>query len=137
MNETKNKYPHCMDDCLTCDYFNHAANECEADGKIIDCDFCKNAHTDLRLQVTGYDGYLSDSSSIGIGRGDRELNIVGYLNSSCNYSAPVNITVMKYYEEDKQMHDVWRYVPKYCPECGRLIKENQRYFEMQAEKEKK
>lgn len=137
MGETKNKYPHCVDDCLTCDYYNYQKDECEAVGKLTGCDFCRNAFTDHRLQVEGPDGYACDSSSCVIGRGGKELLVNGYLNSSSNYKAPVNITVMKYYEADGKMHDIWKYVPKYCPECGRFLKENKRWFEMQAEKEKR
>lgn len=100
-----------------------------------DCDFCRNAFTsDIEP------GYDSSSLSIGI---VLEKGFCMFFNSSSSYEAPVNITVDvwrddRYYRGHKGCNvDVVKYAPKYCPECGRRIKENDKYRKFLEERKSK
>ena len=71
---------------------------------------------------------LFDGSSIPIGSSDSGYAL--FLNSSSTYPAfgCVNIDCLCY--SSGQGLTVATYVPKYCPECGRKLVENQKYFDL-------
>lgn len=97
------------------------------------CDFCLNAfNSDIEQ------GF--DSCSISVGSVSEGYRM--YINSSSCYQAPVHISVdtwreYAYYRGHKGCNvDIAIYAPKYCPECGRRIKENDKYRKVLEEKKK-
>lgn len=76
-----------------------------------DCAYCKNAYTDSGLDHTNDLSYLS------IGESAEKVN--AYIRSGGNMRTAIVI------EKNKQV--VWLYRPKYCPNCGRELKENKRW----------
>ena len=59
----------------------------------------------------------NDFSSCGIGAGDEIHNMF----IDAGGGKPVSISVMKWDDKYKQNFTVCKYVPKYCPECGRFL----------------
>ena len=98
------------------------------------CDFCLNAFTcDIE---PGY-----DSSSVCVGIAEEKYHM--HFNSASQGNPPVSITVETwrddaYYRGHKGCNvDIAKYAPKYCPECGRRIKENDEYRKLLREKRNK
>lgn len=117
----KNKRPECdIMNCFGCSYLNHKTGHCSADEEIKDCDYCKNAFTDLRLDAE------NDLSYISIGR--CEDGYGAFICSGAVCRSPVKIIVQKYREDIKRNVDVFHYTPVYCPVCGRKIVENEPYL---------
>ena len=96
------------------------------------CRFCFNAYVDASLPKTEeelyFDSGLDDSndfgsSTIGISQGGTQL----YINSG-NGEA-LNIEVCQWFSELNMLqhsgrwHTIAKYYPKFCPECGRELKE--------------
>lgn len=83
------------------------------------CVYCTNAYTDDELD------HDHDLSMISIGESEKGLNM--FFNTGDN--RPTNIDVLQWSDKYKQNLTVCLYVPKYCPECGRRLFENDKYFE--------
>ena len=89
-----------------------------------DCDYCRNAFTsDIDPE---YDG-----SYLNIGQTEKGYRM--FFGSAALSKPPVRILVDTfcedaYYRGHKGCNvDIAIYTPKYCPECGRRIKENDKY----------
>lgn len=89
------------------------------------CSYCLNATQCEDLDET------NDFSSCGIGENAESRGTWLMLDSS--KVGGVNIQARQVWLEkdggDNYIHCVARYYPKYCPECGRLLKENKEYRE--------
>ena len=70
-----------------------------------------------------YDGYAAT-----IGKNDGSVQMA-VSSAGQNYPAPVTIEVWKYFEDMKINSRIAFFVPRYCPFCGREIKENIRYLQ--------
>lgn len=84
------------------------------------CSYCLNATQYEDLDET------NDFSSCGIGESNKNRKTWLMLDSS--KVGGVNIQARQVWLEkdggDNYNHCVAKYYPKYCPECGRLLKEN-------------
>lgn len=89
------------------------------------CKYCYGWYLDSELDPQ------NDSHSISIGNADKNINI--YFNYDIDrtiLNRPViYLDILKYSELDTQNHCVGSYVPKFCPECGRELTENNKYFQ--------
>lgn len=89
------------------------------------CSYCFNATQCEDLDET------NDFSSCGIGESDKNRKTWLMLDSS--KVGGVCIEARQYWAEkdggDNRNHCVARYCPKHCPECGRLLKENEKFRE--------
>ena len=113
-------------DCFACPYFNHLTAYCSAADKIKDCEYCKNACTDQRLDEQ------NDLSYISIG--SHENGFSAFICSSAASNPPVSIVVQMYRNDWKRNVDIVHYAPAYCPVCGRKIIENERFLKKLQEK---
>ncbi len=83
------------------------------------CVFCRNAYTDSDIPFGECDG-----SSMAIG--DCAPGYSMFLDSSSAVlHSPVSIGVLKWVPDISRNICVAKFVPNYCPICGREIKENQ------------
>lgn len=82
------------------------------------CNFCFNSKTDLSGELNEN----NDFSSISIGSTPSSYRMA--INSGDG--KPTNIDVMTWSDTYKQNICVCYYVPKYCPECGRYLFENEK-----------
>lgn len=115
-----NMRPECHEeDCYSCHYFDHKGH-CSADKEIKDCDYCKTAFSDRRLDAD------NDLSYMGIGKGCDGFH--AYIRASAAYNPPVAIVVDMRRDDLNRNVDVYRYAPAYCPMCGRKIIENETYL---------
>lgn len=78
-----------------------------------DCTYCKNAHTDERLTND------TDLSYMSIGDPDYEDGYRAYLRTGDN--RPTALLV------EKKNDLIWAYYPYFCPNCGRVLKENEKW----------
>ena len=87
------------------------------------CNFCFNAHVAATLPENEDDYFepeLNDSndfSSSTIGFSDERHQL--YFNAGGR--EPINIEVCEWY--NGRWHTICKYYPKFCPECGRELKE--------------
>lgn len=107
-------------DCLGCAYFDHETEHCSAEDEIKDCDYCKNAYTDKRLDDD------NDLSYTSIGHFESGYGV--FIRAAAAYNPPVAIIVQTYRNDLKRNVDVACYTPTYCPICGRKIIENETYL---------
>lgn len=108
-------------DCFGCAYLDHETGYCSADEDIKDCDYCKNAFTDKRLDDD------NDLSYTSIGRFESGYGV--FMRAAAAYNPPVAIIVQTYRKDLKHNVDVACYAPKYCPVCGRKIIENEKFLQ--------
>ena len=112
--------PECNEEnCFTCPYFDHKGH-CLADEEINDCDYCKNAFTDRRLDETNDTGYMSIGRSMDGFRMSIDARALGH--------PPVSITLFMYQPDIQRNVMVAQFTPKYCPMCGRKITENEPFL---------
>lgn len=124
-----NKRPECDEkDCYLCDYFG-PNNTCFADDKLIGCKYCRNANSDARLDED------HDLSYCSIGECDNGFGTFIAAHASSRVPSVV-IMVQQWNEQHQCNHIVSRFVPKYCPMCGRLITENEPYLHRDDGKDK-
>ena len=119
-HEAINRYPHCIGDCYTCEYFDHKGN-CSAHEEIKCCMYCSSSESDRRISSE------NDLNYMAIGGRDTLLQkgYILYMKSGVSdQTAPVQILLQKWSEDIGRNVDIMRFTPKYCPMCGRLIKEN-------------
>ena len=107
-------------ECLTCSYFDCKSGHCSADEKIKDCDFCKNAFTDLRFDKENDLSYLSI--------GQCENGFSAFIRATSVYKPPIQILVQQYRNDLKHNVDIFCFTPAYCPMCGRKITENEPFI---------
>lgn len=112
-------------DCFGCAYLDHQTGYCSADDEIKDCNYCKNAFTDKRLDDD------NDLSYTAIGNFENGYSV--FLRASAAYKPPVAIIVQMYRKDLKRNVDIACYAPTYCPICGRKIVENEKYFKTEKD----
>lgn len=83
-----------------------------------DCGFCFNSWTDSDLTPD------NDLSYIGIGHCESGHNI----SFRTGNDQPTAI-LFEDLKSGKEVQLKGVYIPKFCPECGRFLFENERYFE--------
>lgn len=124
-----NMRPECNEfDCYCCPYFDHNGH-CSADTEINDCEYCKTAFTDMRLNAENDLSYLS------IGKCADKFG--AFIGSSAIHRPPVEISVQQWNEQHQRNHDIFRFTPAYCPMCGRKITENERFLQSKKSKNQK
>lgn len=122
-----NMRPECNSlNCFGCAYLDHKTGYCSADDEIKDCDYCKNAFTDKRLDDD------NDLSYMSIGCFENGYGV--FMRTSAAYKPPVAIIVQMFHKDLKRNVDIACYAPIYCPICGRKIIENDTYIKNQEAK---
>lgn len=82
----------------------------------VPCSYCLNARCDPSGELTSD----NDFSSCGVGRCDK-----GYrMSIDTGSSRPTRIIFTKWDDKCKENVYIGRYTPKFCPECGRRLYEN-------------
>lgn len=80
------------------------------------CGYCLNAKSDPDGELTSD----NDFSSCSVGRCDK-----GYrMSIDTGSSRPTRIIFTKWDDKRKENVDIGWYTPKFCPECGRRLIEN-------------
>ena len=91
------------------------------------CKYCNNAFVDDSLTDN------NDLSYISIGHIEKGYTL--YFRSGDNRFTGIDIS--HFFPGRQCSNTIGYYVPKYCPECGRYLKENEFYRELQNNKEVK
>lgn len=90
------------------------------------CAYCANSTTDELLDF-GFDG-----SSFSVG--DCEKGYSMYITSETPSNFPVSLEVLHWDDTLHRNVTVARFVPKYCPFCGREIVENKNFLKQKLRK---
>ncbi len=85
------------------------------------CTYCNNATVD--------DGLTSENDLSFISIGHIEKGYTLYFRSGDNRFTGIDIS--HFFEGREYSNTIGYYVPKYCPECGRYLKENEFFRELQ------
>ena len=78
------------------------------------CVFCLNARSDPDNELTDY----NDASSFSIGKHAETYH--GFFNTGDHRN--INIEVTRWNPQENQNETVFRYFPKFCPQCGRDLR---------------
>lgn len=79
------------------------------------CGFCYNRFVDHELDES------NDASSIMVGQTAESYSI--FIDTGWNFKTRLHL--MKWNKEHQQNETIGIYVPKFCPECGRKLFENE------------
>lgn len=83
------------------------------DAMLTPCNMCDNARINEELSDD------NDFSSCTIGSFDKDCRIM----LTSGWGKPLRIEISRWNDEAQRWEDIGVYYPKFCPECGREIKE--------------
>lgn len=89
------------------------------------CEYCNNATVDSSLSSN------NDLSYFSIGHIEKGYSL--YFRSGANRFTGIDIS--HWFAHNACSITIGYYVPKYCPECGRYLKENEFFRDLQKNKD--